>query len=156
MVMSTWCSKHVEAWSKLIVKQQFCASSWLITKINILRCTVSETSKLTVIFGGFIYVVFSIAVHCFNSCGTPWSGRWNDWNLWWIIIYDRTYFISVHLLVSYISLTITHRTDMKHIKLEINFPFLRPHPSGPWTRKVNFFNLHLADGAQFCSSPPCV
>ena len=38
-------SKHVEAWNKLIVKQKFCASSWLITEINILRCTVSKTSK---------------------------------------------------------------------------------------------------------------
>jgi len=44
-VSSTMCSKHVEAWNKLIVKQKFCASSWLITKINILRCTVSKTSK---------------------------------------------------------------------------------------------------------------
>jgi len=39
-------SKHVEAWNKLIVKQTFCASSWLITEINILRCTVSKTSQL--------------------------------------------------------------------------------------------------------------
>jgi len=39
------CSKHVEAWDKLIVKQKFCASSWLITEINILRCTASKTSK---------------------------------------------------------------------------------------------------------------
>ena len=39
------CSKHVEAWNKLIVKQKFCASSWLITEINILRYTVSKTSK---------------------------------------------------------------------------------------------------------------
>ena len=39
------CSKHVEAWNKLIAKQKFCASSWLITEINILRCTVSKTSK---------------------------------------------------------------------------------------------------------------
>jgi len=30
------CSKHVEAWKKLIVKQNFCASSWLITEINVL------------------------------------------------------------------------------------------------------------------------
>jgi len=30
------CSKHVEAWNKLIVKQKFCALSWLITEINIL------------------------------------------------------------------------------------------------------------------------
>ena len=40
------CSKHVEAWNKLIVKQKFCASSWLITEINILRCTVSKTSSV--------------------------------------------------------------------------------------------------------------
>ena len=39
------CSEHVEAWNKLIVKQKFCASSWFITEINILRCTVSKTSK---------------------------------------------------------------------------------------------------------------
>ena len=39
------CSKHVEAWKKLIVKQKFCASNWLITEINILRCTISKTSK---------------------------------------------------------------------------------------------------------------
>jgi len=43
------CSKHVEAWNKLIVKQKFCASSWLITKINILKCTVSRTSKLQIL-----------------------------------------------------------------------------------------------------------
>jgi len=39
------CSKYVEAWNKLIVKQKFCVSSWLIIEINILRCTVSKTSK---------------------------------------------------------------------------------------------------------------
>jgi len=39
------CSKHVEAWNKLIVKQNFFVPSWLITEINILRCTVSKTSK---------------------------------------------------------------------------------------------------------------
>ena len=40
------CSKHVEAWNKLTVKQKFCASSWLITEINILRCSaVNKASK---------------------------------------------------------------------------------------------------------------
>ena len=39
------CSKHVEAWNKHIVKQKFCSSSWLITEINIPRCTVSKTLK---------------------------------------------------------------------------------------------------------------
>jgi len=28
------CSKHVEDWNKLIIKQKFCASSWLITEIK--------------------------------------------------------------------------------------------------------------------------
>jgi len=28
------CSKHVEAWNKLIVKQKFCSSIWLITEIK--------------------------------------------------------------------------------------------------------------------------
>jgi hypothetical protein len=41
------CSKHVEAWDKLIVKQKFCTSSWLIAEINILRCTVSKPSKVS-------------------------------------------------------------------------------------------------------------
>jgi len=31
------CSKHVEARNKLIVKQKFCASSWLITEITTLQ-----------------------------------------------------------------------------------------------------------------------
>ena len=47
-MMSTWCSKHVEAPNKLIVKQKFCASSWLIAEINILRCAVSETSEFII------------------------------------------------------------------------------------------------------------
>ena len=40
------CSKHVEAWNKLIVKQKFYATILLITEINILRCTVTKTSKM--------------------------------------------------------------------------------------------------------------
>ena len=43
-MMSTYCSKHVEAYNKSYYKTRFCASSWLITKI-ILRCTVSKTSN---------------------------------------------------------------------------------------------------------------
>jgi len=54
LMMSTYCSKHVEAWNRLIVKQKFCASSLLITEINILRCTVSKTSKfLHLLWKGF-------------------------------------------------------------------------------------------------------
>ena len=28
------CSKHVEVWNKLIVKQKFCVSSWLFAEIK--------------------------------------------------------------------------------------------------------------------------
>jgi len=52
------CSKHVEAWNKLIVKQTFCASSWLITEINLLRSTVSKTSTFVM----QIYIVFDACV----------------------------------------------------------------------------------------------
>jgi len=40
------CSNHVEAWNKLIVKQKFCASSWLITEINNSYC-ISDFSAAT-------------------------------------------------------------------------------------------------------------
>ena len=43
------CSKHVEAWSKLIVKQKFCASSWLITEIKVtfwLLCQCVKNAEL--------------------------------------------------------------------------------------------------------------
>jgi len=45
-MMSIWCSKHVEAWNKLIVKQNFCASSWLITKINITEMHGQQNIKI--------------------------------------------------------------------------------------------------------------
>ena len=44
------CSKHVEAWNKTYCETQFCASSWLNTEINILRCAVNRTSKCRVLF----------------------------------------------------------------------------------------------------------
>ena len=40
------CSKPVEAWNKLNVKQKRCASSWLITEKNTLRyCLETATYK---------------------------------------------------------------------------------------------------------------
>ena len=53
------CSKHVEAWNKLIVKQKFCASSWLITeKICIVKfsnnCLKYRAEKF------IIYLYFSL------------------------------------------------------------------------------------------------
>ena len=58
------CSKHVEAWNKLIVKQKFCASSWLIAEINILRCTVSKTSKQKFLVERRLYGDLIITSHC--------------------------------------------------------------------------------------------
>ena len=67
------CSKHVEAWNKFIVKQKYCASSWLITELNILRCTVSKTSKYIVVFLttyplisliSFVCSTFLCSYHC--------------------------------------------------------------------------------------------
>ena len=55
------CSKHVETWNKLILKQKFCAPSWLITEKIILRCTVSETSKFSELIR---YVNFGAVAAC--------------------------------------------------------------------------------------------
>jgi len=57
LMMRTWCSKHVEAWNKTYCKTKSCASSWLITKINILRCTVSKTLKKAYFRQGLVHVV---------------------------------------------------------------------------------------------------
>ena len=44
------CSKHVEAWNKLNVKQKFCVSSWLTTEVNncicLIRCYILRSIKL--------------------------------------------------------------------------------------------------------------
>ena len=47
------CLKHVEAWNKLIVKQKFCASSWLITEINM---HTSFTKLQTIHMHGLVYL----------------------------------------------------------------------------------------------------
>jgi len=39
------CSKHVEAWNKLLVKQNFCASSWLITETKKNTCWFNTASS---------------------------------------------------------------------------------------------------------------
>jgi len=68
------CSKHVEAWNKLIVKQKkMFASSWLITKINI--CT------LFVLLYDILMMV----------AGVTDTSQW--------IIHDKAYFTDVNVLV---------------------------------------------------------
>ena len=65
--------RDVEAWNKLIIK--FSASSWLIIKINILRCTVSKMSKLSTTFfyvGTSPYFVLGVRQWLANRWLFPW------------------------------------------------------------------------------------
>ena len=92
------CSKHVEAWNKLIVKQKCCASSWLITEINLLSClltiffevdagwslpyaAVRGTHSLTASVGTWVWLrstvslnyltaKYSLTVRCLRNCYT--------------------------------------------------------------------------------------
>ena len=68
------CSKHVEAWNKLIVKQKFCASIWLIAEINILRYTVSKTSKLGSVF---LNLFGPWPAGCFSSLSKQLEMAWS-------------------------------------------------------------------------------
>ena len=77
LMMSTWCSKHVEAWNKRIVKQKCCASSWLITEINILRCTVSKTSKKK--SNLMLVPLPSLSVRCSDDTFSFMRQWWNVW-----------------------------------------------------------------------------
>ena len=48
------CSKHAEAWNKFIVKQKFCASSWLITQMH---------GQQNVKIQSYVISCFNILVH---------------------------------------------------------------------------------------------
>ena len=52
------CSKHVEAWNKLIVKLKFGASSWLITEINVKKNVPNYDTYIS-------YPLAACAVICF-------------------------------------------------------------------------------------------
>ena len=71
--MSRYCSKHVDAYNKLITKQ-YCALNWLITKI-ILRCTVSKTSKLLGAFAKLRKATINFAMFVCLSVRPP---TWNN------------------------------------------------------------------------------
>ena len=110
--MSTWCSKHVEAWNKLIVKQKFSASSWLITKINILRCCrVSKTSKKLLrrvnLCPWNLVKLILLTVTCTAYDVMPWTVTL--WLCWWrqeIPAKVRRVFPCSHY--SYVSFSDTH------------------------------------------------
>jgi len=87
-------SKHVEAWNKLIVKQKFCASSWLITEINILKCTVGKTSKFILHRVCLFYPRWTFKCSC-------WSAVFNAYcwcNMLYVICYIPAVLNSVYEL----------------------------------------------------------
>jgi len=51
------CSKHVEAWNKLILKQKFSALSWVITEINV-QFYFKNKSEKSVHLVGFIIRIY--------------------------------------------------------------------------------------------------
>jgi hypothetical protein len=48
------CSKHVEEWNKLTVKQKFCASSWLITEIKYTEMHGQQNVKISQCYFSFL------------------------------------------------------------------------------------------------------
>ena len=60
------CSKHVETWNKLIVKQKFCTSSWLITEMH-------GQQKVKKINNYSVFVrIGMVTSHVFQSAGIFW------------------------------------------------------------------------------------
>jgi len=72
------CSKHVEAWNKLIVKQKFYASSWLISEINKPNTVASFSTIIkfdslyyhTVFLSHSIHLQLQLNTHKCNYNGT--------------------------------------------------------------------------------------
>jgi len=54
------CSKHVEAWNKLVVRQNLCASSWLITEIKLYmfrKVPLSIIRGFSTVNSAMVYVI---------------------------------------------------------------------------------------------------
>ena len=97
------CSKHVEAWNKLIVKQKCCASSWLITEIK--NYLVASSWHFTLFLGllpsfkkvcSLPFLQFDWVPFMTHSGSIPSSLYLNlivlssCWHLWWNLLYDRS------------------------------------------------------------------
>ena len=67
------CLKHVEAWNKLIVKQKFCASSWLITEMhgqqNVKISIITTLSIILNFFKHMIWEAEAVSVFTWNKEG---------------------------------------------------------------------------------------
>ena len=84
------CSKHVEACNKLIVKQKFCASSWLITEINAPTCFGSQRID----HQGALYSAWLKITRMVLSCPLTWT-----WSVLWQHILTRCVCVCVCVCV---------------------------------------------------------
>jgi len=90
------CSKHVETWNKLIVKQKFCASSWLITEID-KSSLLGAHSSLQWPFIPTVTLFFpTIDQSCELCLQKAWSQ--NDFICWKLTVSVLNGLLSVHLL----------------------------------------------------------
>ena len=106
------CSKHVEAWNKLIVKQKLCASSWLTTEINILRCTVSKTSKLE---ESSWKLTDHLRMCCYldtRTTGEEWSI--NITSYWYLLHQAHPYFLGISILRTWMLATNGEESSTVH------------------------------------------
>ena len=82
------CSKHVEAWNKLIVKQKFCASCWVITEIKKMQncpCLTNLTTysfrHISILSGYYYRLAHYHLIHgniCFHLINEQW--------VWWSVL----------------------------------------------------------------------
>ena len=80
------CSKHVEAWNKVIVKQKVCTSSWLITEINKLG-KICTTYVLSGELGAVITIINTIQDSCVVTYPTPSQVTYNTTGIMHLKIY---------------------------------------------------------------------
>jgi len=131
------CLKHVEAWNKLIVKQKFCASSWLITEINtwIIDHTFSHTALYHPLF---LWVVFNRKLlPCLLTHSTVQCPSWAANRL---AASQEIPHISCNLRF------ITALTSVHHLSLSWASPIqsIYPHPTS-W-RSILILSTHLRLG----------
>ena len=78
------CLKHVEAWNKHIVKQNFCAWSWLITKINNTEMHGQQNVKKKCVRVVALHWNVFITNICQKSEWTPYNLEFNKWRIRYI------------------------------------------------------------------------
>jgi len=127
-MMSTWYSKHVEAWNKTYCKTNFCASNWLITKIKVIclfdsfEGTIRYCYRQNYIIVVLAYEWFQAHSHCFGVFwGLRGGAKWilttvvkDDLNKMFISYFACRWDISGRFVVEFLD---PHISDQKHCHL---------------------------------------